>query len=96
MKQIDIIMARAHALLPASASTDPDAYDTAMQDLENEVRRALCMPVTELTDPYVGLPIRAVMEGGPFIPFEPKDPTVRLHPDMVQMMDDMAGLLPRT
>lgn len=96
MTTIEKIMARAHALLPASASTDPDAYDTAMQDLENEVRRALGQPVTEPTDPYVGLPIRAVMDGAPFIPFTVPDEPVRLHPDMVQMMDDMAGLLSRT
>lgn len=90
MTHLEIIMARAHALLPASASTDPDAYDRAMQALENEVRSALGMPVTEPTDVYAGLPVRAVMEGAPFIPFEVPEEPVRLHPDLVQMMDDMA------
>lgn len=93
MNTIEIIMARAHALLPASASTDPDAYDNAMQALENEVRRALGKPLIEPTDPYAGLPIRAVMEGATFTPFVvPEEQPVRLHPDMVQMMDDMAGI----
>lgn len=68
MTTIEIIMARAHALLPASASTDPEAYDNAMQALEDEVIRALSRPVMEPTDPYVGLPIRAVMEGATFTP----------------------------
>ena len=92
MKHLEIIMARAHALLPASASSNPDAYDNAMHELEHAVRRALGMTVTEPTDPYVGLPVRAVMEGATFTPFDvPDDVPVRLHPDMVQMMDDMAG-----
>lgn len=90
MKHLKIIMARAHALLPASASTDPEAYDKAMQELENAVRRALGVPVTEPVDPYVGLPIRAVMEGATFTPFVVPEEPVRLHPDLVQMMDDMA------
>lgn len=69
MTTIDIIMTRAHALLPASASKDPEAYDRAMQALEIEVRRALEKPSAEPTDPYVGLPVKAVIEGCTMVPF---------------------------
>lgn len=69
MTTIDIIMSRAHALLPASASPDPEAYDNAMLALENEVCRALEKPSTEPTDPYVGLPIVAAIEDA-MVPLE--------------------------
>ena len=90
MTAIDIIMTRAHALLPASASPGPEAYDNAMQALENEVRRAMEKPATEPTDPYVGLPITAVNEGCTMVPFNVPDDVEPIHPDMIQMMDDMA------
>lgn len=90
MTTLEAIMARAYALLPAAASTDPDAYDRAMQALEDEARRALGMPVTEPTDPYAGLSVKAAMEGAMFIPFDAPDEPVILRPDLVQMMDDMA------
>lgn len=69
MTSLDIIMSRAHALLPASASADHEAYDNAMLALENEVRLALERPAAEPTDPYVGLPIVAAIEDA-MAPFE--------------------------
>lgn len=45
----------------------------------------------EPTDCYAGLPVRAVLEGGPFFSFDVPDEPVKLSADMIQMMDDMAA-----
>lgn len=87
MNTIQIIMQRAHALLPAASSEDPNAYDEAMDALEHEVRRALGAPVADAVDHYAGLPFQAVREGGMFTPALVDHQPVT--PNMVQMLDDI-------
>ena len=74
------LMQLAYALVPTAASPNPDAYDAAAQTLEDALCRAL-----HLTPPYSGALVPASL---------PLTTPVTLHPDLVQMMDDMAGLLP--
>lgn len=94
---VQIIMAKARELVVSSTWPGDEAYERSYAALENMVTQALenehnhrSIFFTAGDDSDAHLPTFAAEHSPVFMPFNVPDDVEPIHPDMIQMMDDMA------